>query len=99
MNTLINRKNIWLVLTLFVFAMVGSILQAATKQEMFEVGQEIREIQAGIKVAYEELRKLNEEGGPDSQEEAQIIMQQIKEMKEDLRTMKAVLDNMKNKVR
>lgn len=99
MNTLINKRNIGLVLVLFVFAMVSSLLQAASKQEMYEVGQQISELNAKIKVAYEELRRLNEEGGPNSQEQAQVIMMQIKDMKEDLKTLKSVLDNMKNKVR
>ncbi|MFZ5952292.1 MAG: hypothetical protein ACOYXC_16435 [Candidatus Rifleibacteriota bacterium] len=99
MNNLINKRSICIALVLFVFALCGSMLQAASKHEMFEVGQKISELNQKITEAYEELRKLNEEGGPEAQEQAQVIMMQIKEMKEDVKTLKAVLDNMKNKVR
>lgn len=99
MKNLVSKKSIATVLVLFVFTLFGSMLQAATKHEMFEVGQEIRELNQRITLAYEELRKLNEEGGPEAQEQAQLIMSEIKEMKADLKTLKAVLENMKNNVR
>lgn len=100
MKNYCNRKSICIILTLFVFSMVGSLLQAAVnKQQLFEIGQQIRELNEKISEAYEELRKLNEEGGPAAQEQAQLIMMQIKEMKEDLKTLKAVQENMKNNVR
>ncbi|GAB4282364.1 MAG: hypothetical protein Kow0029_27900 [Candidatus Rifleibacteriota bacterium] len=94
-----TRRSAWLVLTLFVFTMLGSALFSATKQEIFEVSNQIKALKHEIKLAYAELRKLNEEGGPEAQEQAQLIMEHIKIMKEDLDTLNAVLANMKKNVR
>lgn len=95
MNSLTKKHGICLILLAFVLSFIGSSLQAATKQEMYQLGKEIKSTQTQISSLYAELRKLNEEGGPDSQEKAQLIMDHIQELKERLARMQKSLDQMK----
>lgn len=99
MKLSVTKRSIWLVLTIFIISMLGSAVQAASKQEMYEVSQKIKQLNEKVKQAYIELRKLNEEGGPEAQIKAQKLMKQIKGYKADIYTLKAVLKNMKNNVR
>ncbi|MGM0600501.1 MAG: hypothetical protein ACQETH_11885 [Candidatus Rifleibacteriota bacterium] len=99
MKLSVTKKTIWLVLTIFIISMLGSAVQAASKHEMYEVSQKIKQLNEEIRLAYIELRKLNEEGGPEAQVEAQKLMEKIQGHKADVYTLKAVLKNMKNKVR
>jgi septal ring factor EnvC (AmiA/AmiB activator) len=102
MKTIASKRILYTALTLFIFAMVANVVQAAhaaNKHQMFEVSQKIKQVNKRIKQAYKELRKLNEEGGEGAQEQAQIIMEEIRELKADLTTLKAQLANMKKNVR
>ncbi|GEM_PF-1346249 len=80
-----SRKNaICVVLFAFVLSLIGNVLYAASKHEIYQLSQRIKQKQTQIDNLYAELRKLNEEGGPESQEKAQIVMAQICELKKEL---------------
>ncbi len=92
----IKRNGICLILVAFVFSLFTCSLAAATKTEIYELSQQIKQKQTQITSLYAELRKLNEEGGPDAQEKAQIIMEQIKVLREDVARLKKNLDQIKS---
>lgn len=96
MNSLTRKAGICLILVAFVFSLLGSALQAASKQELFELGKNIKQTKSQISNLQTELHKLNEEGGPQAQEQAQVIMAQIKELKEQLKGMEKSLEQLKN---
>lgn len=98
MSSLIRKNGICLILVAFVFSLLSSALFATTKHEMFELSQQIKNVKGQIRDLHSELHKLNEEGGPDAQEKAQIIMSQICELKERLRTMEKNLEQLKKGV-
>ncbi len=95
MSSLIRKHGICLILAAFVFSLIGSALHAVTKHEIFELSQQIKAKKAEITSLQAELRKLNEEGGPEAQEKAQIIMEQISELREQLRVLNKNLDELK----
>lgn len=95
MKSLTRRNLSATVLLAMVFAFCGGLLHANSKHEMFEASEKIMRLKAEIHSAYEELRLLNEEGGEHSQEQAQIIMAQIKELKAMLKILEESLDSMK----
>jgi septal ring factor EnvC (AmiA/AmiB activator) len=79
-----------------VFSLCSGLLQAVTKHDLYEVSQKIKELQQRIDEAYAELRLLNEEGGEQSQEQAQVLMAEIREMQAELNVLKKSLESMKN---
>ncbi|HMM58509.1 MAG TPA: hypothetical protein PKC25_00095 [Candidatus Rifleibacterium sp.] len=91
-----NRKS-WLCLILlaFVFSLTGSTLLAVTKHQIFELSQQIKQKQSQVNKLYAELRKLNEEGGPEAQEKAQVIMAEIVELKEQIGELQRNLEQLK----
>lgn len=92
-----TRKNCLAVALLVVaFSFCSGLLEAVSKHDIFEVGERIKELKQQISAAYEELRVLNEEGGEHSQEQAQVIMAQIKEMKAELGVLEQSLASMKS---
>ncbi len=93
MKSLVSKNSIFLMVMVFLFSFVASMASAVNKQEMFELGERIRVLQNRITDAYEELRKLNEEGGDQAQEQAQIVMAQIKEMKIELQKLQKIWKN------
>jgi septal ring factor EnvC (AmiA/AmiB activator) len=95
MKSLVSKNSIFLMVMVFLFSFVASMASAVNKQEMFELGERIRVLQNRITDAYEELRKLNEEGGDQAQEQAQIVMAQIKEMKIELQKLQKNLEKLK----
>lgn len=96
MSSLIRKSGICLILVAFVFSMIGSALHAASKHELFELSKNIKQTKSQISNLQAELRKLNEEGGPQAQEQAQVIMAQIKELREQLKGMEKNLEHLKN---
>lgn len=92
----VTRNGICLILVAFVFSFLASALSAATKTEIYELSQKIKQKQAKITTLYAELRKLNEEGGPEAQEKAQIIMEQIKALREEVTILKKNLNQIKS---
>lgn len=95
MKPLISKSGIGLMILAFVFCLFGTVA-SASKLEMYELGERIRVLQGKIDVAYEELRKLNEEGGEQAQEQAQLIMGMIKEMKAEKQVLQKNLEKLKN---
>ena len=84
--------------TVFAFIMVFACsvaAQAASKQEIFDLDQEIKALQKSLKEAQSELRRLNEEGTAADQERAQELMSQIKEMRLHLTDLQDQLDQAK----
>lgn len=95
MKPLISKSGIGLMILALVFCLFGTVA-SASKLEMYELGQRIRELDVKIEAAYEELRKLNEEGGEQAQEQAQLVMAMIKEMKAEKQVLQKNLDKLKN---
>ena len=63
-------RNSGIVFLLFIFAMsifAPTSASAIGKQKIYELSKQVKELDAQIKEAYAELRRLNEEGGPDAQ--------------------------------
>ncbi|EKD83142.1 MAG: hypothetical protein ACD_39C00861G0001 [uncultured bacterium] len=96
MKSLTRRSFLAVALLVMVFSLCSGLLEAVTKQDLFEVGERIKELKKQITAAYEELRVLNEEGGEHSQEQAQLIMAQIKEMKAELSVLEQSQASMKS---
>lgn len=94
MISLINRSGIGLLVLSLVFCLFGS-MASASKLEIYELSQRIREVQTKIDQAYEQLRKLNEEGGEQAQEEAQLLMALIKELKAEKQGLEKSMDKLK----
>ncbi len=91
-----NRKSwLGLILLAFVFSLTGSTLFAVTKHQIFELSQQIKQKQSQVNKLYAELRKLNEEGGPEAQEKAQVIMAEIVELKEQIGELQRNLEELK----
>lgn len=95
MKSLIIRNGIGLLVLTLVFCLFSSVA-SASKLEMYEIGERIKELDMKIDRAYEDLRKLNEEGGAAVQEEAQVIMSLIKEMKAEKQALQSSLAKLKN---
>lgn len=91
-----TSKSFVKVALIVVFSLCCGLLQAVSKNDLFEAGQKISALKKQISKAYEELRILNEEGGEHSQEQAQILMDEIREMKEELTVLEKSLESMKN---
>jgi tRNA uridine 5-carbamoylmethylation protein Kti12 len=91
-------RNSGIILILVVFAMsifAPASASAIGKQKIYELSKQIKELDVQIKEAYAELRRLNEEGGPDAQIKAQVLMQQIKEMRKEQDFLKEQLKEAK----
>lgn len=95
MAALIRKNGIALILAVFVFSLFAS-MASASKLELKELGDRIRNLQEKIDRAYEELRKLNEEGTEQDQEQAQLIMAQIKEMQSEIYELQKNIEVIKN---
>ncbi|PKL46022.1 MAG: hypothetical protein CVV42_17925 [Candidatus Riflebacteria bacterium HGW-Riflebacteria-2] len=91
-----SYKSFAMVVLVVVFSLCTGLLQAVSKHDIYEAGQRIKELQQSIDKAYEELRLLNEEGGEQSQEQAQVLMAEIREMKAELTVLKKSLESMKS---
>ena len=81
--------------TVFAFIMVlacSVAAQAASKQQIFDLSQEIKILQKSLKEAQSELRRLNEEGNAADQQRAQELMSQIKDMRLKLTDLQDQLD-------
>jgi len=96
MKSLTSKSLLAVVLLAVAFVFCSGLLEAASKHDIFEVGEKIKVLKQKINTAYEELRVLNEEGGEHSQEQAQVIMAQIKEMKEELCVLEQSMASMKS---
>ena len=88
-----SKKSFTLLVLTFVFALFTGSLHAVTKHEMYEVGKKIKEKQAIETKLYSELRKLNEEGGANAQEKAQLIMSEINEIKKEIKELESMMAN------
>lgn len=91
-----SYKSFAMLVLVVVFSLCSGLLQAVTKHDIYEVSQKIRELQQRVDEAYAELRLLNEEGGEQSQEQAQVLMAEIREMQAELKVLKKSLESMKN---
>ncbi len=92
----LTRKSFAMVVLVVVFSLCCGLLQAVTKHDIYETSQKIKELQQQIDKAYAELRLLNEEGDEQSQEQAQLLMAEIREMQAELNVLKKSLESMKN---
>lgn len=92
----LTSRNFVKVALIVVFSLCCGLLQAVTKNDIFEASHKVSALKKQISKAYEELRILNEEGGEHSQEQAQILMAEIREMKEELAVLEKSLESMKN---
>ncbi len=92
----LTSKNFVKVALIVVFSLCCGLLQAVTKNDIFEASHKVSALKKQISKTYEELRILNEEGGEHSQEQAQILMAEIREMKEELAVLEKSLESMKN---
>jgi septal ring factor EnvC (AmiA/AmiB activator) len=96
MKSLTRRSILAIALLAVAFSFCTGLLEAATKHDIFETSERIKELNQKISAAYEELRVLNEEGGEHAQEQAQLIMAEIKEMKAELSVLEQSLASMKS---
>lgn len=95
MNSL-TSKGYTKIALIVAFVLCCGLLQAVTKNDIFEAGHKISALKKQISKAYEELRILNEEGGAHAQEQAQVLMDEISEMKEELAVLEKSLESMKS---
>lgn len=95
MSSLSRKNGICIILFAFVLSLIGSALHAASKHEIYQLSQQIKQKQNQINTLYAELRKLNEEGGPEAQEKAQIVMAQICELKQELGELQKDMQKLK----
>ncbi|OIP29786.1 hypothetical protein AUK22_02770 [bacterium CG2_30_54_10] len=85
-------------ITVFSFIMIlacAVAAQAASKQEIFDLSQDIKALQKSLKEAQCELRRLNEEGTQTDQLKAQDLMASIKDMREKLSVLQDQLNKAK----